>query len=242
MNERAHGCPCYSAGSLPRVVPWERGPGIPRQRAAVCSSPSRARPRASVVAITLGSSDEPAEGGRRLDHRGGAAGGRLPMVVLPSVADVNGDDRLASLEALATKDPTSADVQMAIGSEQLVRGDGRGRDRGLQRGQEAGGARGRHRADRRRLQPEIARRDSVSRPRAARSGRRRSRSTSSASCQLWAGRLPQATAALRVVPRRRAGVVLRRQGRRSAAPRPCSPAIRCSCPPTTRRRAPRWSR
>ncbi len=48
----------------------------------------------------------------------------LPLVALPPVADAGTEDRLASLEALAAKDPTRADVQMAIGSEQLVRGDG----------------------------------------------------------------------------------------------------------------------
>jgi tetratricopeptide (TPR) repeat protein len=76
-----------------------------------------------VVAVALSSSDEPV----RADAASTAAAAPLsglPLVALPPVADVNSDDRLAALQALATQDPTRADVQMAIGSEQLVRGDG----------------------------------------------------------------------------------------------------------------------
>jgi tetratricopeptide (TPR) repeat protein len=47
----------------------------------------------------------------------------LPLVALPPVAGVKAQDRLGSLQALATQDPTRSDVQMAIGAEQLVRGD-----------------------------------------------------------------------------------------------------------------------
>ena len=60
--------------------------------------------------------------------------------------------------------------------------------------------------------------------------------------QLWAGRLPQATAALRAV--RDAAPPSRSTASRptTCCTRPCSPATRCSCRPRTRRRARRSSR
>ena len=76
-----------------------------------------------VVAVALRSSDEPAPAAAASTGAAAPLSG-LPLVALPPVADVTGDDRLGALQALATKDPTRSDVQMAIGSEQLVRGDG----------------------------------------------------------------------------------------------------------------------
>ncbi len=76
-----------------------------------------------VVAVTLSSSEEPVRAEAASTAAAAPLSG-LPLVALPPVADAAADDRLASLEALATKEPTRADVQMAIGAEQLVRGDG----------------------------------------------------------------------------------------------------------------------
>ncbi len=75
-----------------------------------------------VVAVALGSSDDPVRAEAASTAAAAPLSG-LPLVALPPVADASTDDRLASLEAIATEDPARADVQMAIGSEQLVRGD-----------------------------------------------------------------------------------------------------------------------
>jgi tetratricopeptide (TPR) repeat protein len=76
-----------------------------------------------VVAVALRSSDEPVRAAAASTGAAAPLSG-LPLVALPPVAEVTGDDKLGALQSLATKEPTRSDVQMAIGSEQLVRGDG----------------------------------------------------------------------------------------------------------------------
>ena len=76
-----------------------------------------------IVAVALHSSDDPAPAAAAATGAAAPLSG-LPLVALPPVTDATADDRLGALQALATKDPTRSDVQMAIGSEQLVRGDG----------------------------------------------------------------------------------------------------------------------
>lgn len=75
-----------------------------------------------VVVLALGSSDEPETAAATATVAAPLSG--LPLVALPPVDGVEGDDRLAALETMAAKEPGRADLQMAIGSEQLVRGDG----------------------------------------------------------------------------------------------------------------------
>ncbi len=76
-----------------------------------------------VLAIALGSSDEPVQASAVSTAAAAPLSG-LPLVALPPVAGITADDKLGALQSLAAQDPTRTDVQMAIGSEQLVRGDG----------------------------------------------------------------------------------------------------------------------
>ena len=76
-----------------------------------------------VVAVALRSSDEPVRAAAAATGAAAPLSG-LPLVALPPVADAAGDDRLGALQTIVAQQPTRADVQMAIGSEQLVRGDG----------------------------------------------------------------------------------------------------------------------
>ena len=75
-----------------------------------------------VVALSLGSSEDPPQAATTATVAAPLSG--LPLVALPPVDGLTAGDRLGQLQALAAKDPTRADLQMAIGSEQLVRGDG----------------------------------------------------------------------------------------------------------------------
>ena len=185
-----------------------------------------------VVAVALSSSDEPVRAAAASTSAAAPLSG-LPLVALPPVADAKTDDRLASLEALATQDPSRADVQMAIGSEQLVRGDAVAATAAFNAAKKLGEPAADTALVVAGYNAEVARCDHLA-PRAARAvvavrplraGRRAAVGRPAAAGDRGAaGR-----------PRRRAGVVLRRQGRRPAASRPCSPATRCSCPPTPAR-------
>ena len=75
-----------------------------------------------VLALSLGSGDDPPQTATTATAAAPLSG--LPLVALPPVDGLAGGDRLGQLQALAAKDPSRADLQMAIGSEQLVRGDG----------------------------------------------------------------------------------------------------------------------
>ncbi len=154
----------------------------------------------------------------------------LPLVALPPVAGVTGQDRLGALQALAAKDPTRADVQMAIGSEQLVRGDGAAATAAFTAARQARRPARRRGAGGGGLRPEAARRHR----RAAEAARadaavRRLRARRGAAVGGPHARSPRP--ALTARARRGAGVVLRRQGRRSAAPDDAGRATRRSCPP-----------
>jgi tetratricopeptide (TPR) repeat protein len=94
---------------------------LSRQRLAVLLALAAAG-AGVVVAVALGSSDEPVRAAAASTAAAAPLSG-LPLVALPPVAEVTADDRLGALQSLATQQPKRADVQMAIGSEQLVRGD-----------------------------------------------------------------------------------------------------------------------
>jgi tetratricopeptide (TPR) repeat protein len=76
-----------------------------------------------VVALSLRSSDDTGQAAATTATVAAPLSG-LPLVALPPVAGLTNGDRLTQLQALAAKDPERADLQMAIGSEQLIRGDG----------------------------------------------------------------------------------------------------------------------
>ncbi len=149
-----------------------------------------------VVAIALGTSDEPVRAAAASTAIAAPLSG-LPLVALPPVADVNADDRLASLQQIATQDPARADVQMAIGSEQLVRGDAAAAAAAFTAARKLGDPA----AD---VALIVAAYDAKS-PEAAISRLELLAPTSPFAgyelgvVQLWAGRLPQATAALKAV-------------------------------------------
>jgi tetratricopeptide (TPR) repeat protein len=75
-----------------------------------------------VVALALRSSDATPQAATTATVAAPLSG--LPLVALPPIEGLTTGDRLGQLQALAVKDPKRADLQMAIGSEQLVRGDG----------------------------------------------------------------------------------------------------------------------
>ena len=75
-----------------------------------------------VVALSLRSSDDTPQAATAATVAAPLSG--LPLVALPPVQGLAGGDQLVQLQTLAAKDPKRADLQMAIGSEQLVRGDG----------------------------------------------------------------------------------------------------------------------
>jgi tetratricopeptide (TPR) repeat protein len=75
-----------------------------------------------VVALSLRSSDDTGQAAATTATVAAPLSG-LPLVALPPVTGVTDGDRLAQLQALAAKAPKRADLQMAIGSEQLIRGD-----------------------------------------------------------------------------------------------------------------------
>ena len=94
--------------------------GLSRQRLAVLGAVAFAG-AGVVVALALRSSDDPAAATTSATVAAPLSG--LPLVALPPIAGVTAQDQLAQLQSLAAKAPRRADLQMAIGAEQLVRGD-----------------------------------------------------------------------------------------------------------------------
>jgi tetratricopeptide (TPR) repeat protein len=94
---------------------------LSRQRLAVLAVTAVAG-AGVVVALALRSSDTTPQTATTATVAAPLSG--LPLVALPPIEGVASGDRLGRLQALAVKDPKRADLQMAIGSEQLVRGDG----------------------------------------------------------------------------------------------------------------------
>ena len=187
-----------------------------------------------IVAVALHSSDEPVRAAAASTGTAAPLSG-LPLVALPPVTEATADDRLGALQALATKDPTRSDVQMAIGSEQLVRGDGTAATAAFTAAKKLGDP-----------AADVALIVAGYNPKTPDATVSRLELLAATSpfaryelgvVQLWAGRLAQATAALKAVRDADSGVVLRRQGRRPDASHHAArlPAVRAGRPAAGRR-------